>query len=697
MSDTAIYELARRAGIAVEWTNYADEPQRVSLDALRRILAALGLPCDNADALAYSQQFLEKVRLPPVLTATVNEAIDLPIDANDAPATVSVRYEDGRTEEIALRRSADRVQLPAIATPGYHRVQIGREMTSVAVAPRRCVTAADKASGRPVWGLAAQLYGLRSSGDCGIGDVAGVIALAEAAAHEGADALALTPTHALFSADPRHFSPYSPSSRLFYNPLHADPAAVFPPARIEKARSEANGDAEGSLALEASPLIDWSRSSQLKLNGFRRLFDDFYSTDLAAPSPAALASDFVTFRSAGGAALEAHGVFEALHAARLAVDPAAWNWHDWPKEWRRPDSAAVKDFATRSQREVTFHVFLQWLADRSLDVAQRAAKDAGLRVGLISDLAVGMNSGGSQSWANQADILNGLQIGAPPDLFNKRGQNWGLTTFSPRALVDSGFASFLATIRSCMRHAGGVRIDHAMGLMRLWVIPDGADPSEGAYLNYPLIDLLRLAALESHRHEAIVIGEDLGTVPPGFRDRLAENGIYGMKVLWFERQDEGFVSPADWPVPATAMSSTHDLPTVAGWWLGRDIEVRAQCGFIKDLKSEQAARAQDRQALWRAFRAAKAAVGGMPAPQQHARVVDAAVKFIGRTPSRLTLLPLEDALGLLDQPNLPATIDEQPNWRRRYPGEAGKLLEPPHVRDRLRPLVKRQAISRKTK
>jgi 4-alpha-glucanotransferase len=247
-----------------------------------------------------------------------------------------------------------------------------------------------------------------------------------------------------------------------------------------------------------------------------------------------------------------------------------------------------------------------------------------------------------------------------------------------------------------MRHAGGVRIDHAMGLMRLWVVPDGAEPSEGAYLNYPLDDLLRLVALESHRHEAIVIGEDLGTVPPGFRERLAAAGIYGMNVLWFERKDEAFAPPDDWPTQATAMTSTHDLPTVAGWWQGRDIEVRAQCGAVKDVKAEQAARATDRQALWSAFRAAEVADGSAPPPQEHAPVADAAVKFIARTPSQLTLLPLEDALGLVEQPNVPGTIEEEPNWRRRYDGDAGQLLDAPRVRDRLRPLAQRQMAQRQT-
>ncbi|MGH7248942.1 MAG: 4-alpha-glucanotransferase, partial [Pseudomonadota bacterium] len=318
------------------------------------------------------------------------------------------------------------------------------------------------------------------------------------------------------------------------------------------------------------------------------------------------------------------------------------------------------------------------------------AKRAGMRIGLIADLAVGICSGGSDAWANQDSILTGLEIGAPPDAFQPSGQNWGLTTFSPRALSGSGFGSFVAPIRACMRHAGGVRIDHATGLMRLWVIPTGGNASDGAYLDYPFDDLLRLSALESHRHRAIVIGEDLGTVPAGLRSRLARAGVYGMSVLWFEREGNTFAAPHDWTAEAVAMTSTHDLPTVAGWWRGSDLELRARCGLLSNLAGEQAARTKERTALWRAFRSARVADGDLPAPDDGSRLADAAVKFVAATPSRLALLPLEDALASEDQPNLPGTVSGHPNWRRRYAGEADSLLDPPDVRDRIEMLIRRE-------
>jgi 4-alpha-glucanotransferase len=299
-----------------------------------------------------------------------------------------------------------------------------------------------------------------------------------------------------------------------------------------------------------------------------------------------------------------------------------------------------------------------------------------------------MSSGGSYTWTNQSDVLLGVEIGAPPDLFNRAGQNWGLTTFSPTALARNGFEPFVKTLRACMRHVGGVRIDHAMGLMHLWIVPDGAKASEGAYLTYPLKDLLRLTALESHRHKAIVIGEDLGTVPGGFRNRLQETGIYGMRVLWFERDAKTFVRPQDWAADAVAMTSTHDLPTVAGWWSGSDLETRTKHSTLA--KNERADRVTDRIALWNAFRDAKAAAGEPPSNVDVQQVTDAAVTFIAETPSRLALLPLEDALASIDQPNLPGTVDEHPNWRRRYPGDAATLLNDTSVANRVRRLAARE-------
>lgn len=302
-----------------------------------------------------------------------------------------------------------------------------------------------------------------------------------------------------------------------------------------------------------------------------------------------------------------------------------------------------------------------------------------MRIGLVCDLAVGMNAGGSHGWMRPNDLLVGLNIGAPPDPLAPHGQNWGLTTFAPRALRASGYAPFLATLRAQFRHSGGVRIDHVMGLARLWLVPEGADASHGAYMAYPFNDMLKLVCLESQRHRAIVIGEDLGTVPHGFRERLEQAGVYGMRVMQFERGADAFHKPEWYPRSAAAMSSTHDTPTIAGWWKGEDLKLRAdlnQFGPGQSLESEEGARTRDRGALWRAFEDAGVAERGpLPESQAAAGVADAAMAFLARSASQLALAPVEDIMGVVEQPNLPGTTTEHPNWRRRYAPDARRMLD----------------------
>lgn len=689
MTDAAIRDLARRAGLSVTWRDYADNEHHVSMEALRQLLAALDLPCETPGDIAHSLQLCEPTGSPPLVTAKVGEPFDLPVTGSP-PRQVRINCEDGGAVDMPVCAQPPGVRLRAIDTPGYHTAEIDGRRITIAVAPPRCATVADVAPGERIWGLGAQVYGLRSAGDFGIGDMAGVVALAQQAGSAGADVLALSPLHALFAADPHQSSPYAPSSRLFYNPLHADPRMLFGNARVERAAAEA-GVAALAAQLHDRPLIEWPQSASAKMAMLRRLFADFSSAELAAPSQSSLAADFRSFRAAGGALLENHARFEVLHAASLASDPSAWSWTEWPKDLHSPDSREVRSFAEQHQAEVTFHCFLQWISERSIEAAQRSAGNAGMRVGLIADLAVGMSRAGSHAWSAQNDILTGVEIGAPPDLYNANGQNWGLTTFSPRALIAGGFEPFLQTLRAGLRHAGGLRIDHAMGLMRLWVVPAGAQPADGAYLTYPLQDLLRLIALESHRRRSVIIGEDLGTVPTGFDCRLADAGIYGMRVLWFERERGHFRPPQRWTTAAAAMTSTHDLPTVAGWWSGNDIATRVRLYRAPKADKERAERRRDRKMLWRAFRRAKAAEGDPPVDSEGAAVADAAVKFVAQTPCELVLLPVEDALAVSEQPNLPGTVNEHPNWRRRYAGEADSLLASTEVRARLAPLTRRNS------
>jgi 4-alpha-glucanotransferase len=336
----------------------------------------------------------------------------------------------------------------------------------------------------------------------------------------------------------------------------------------------------------------------------------------------------------------------------------------------------VAAFANTHENDVNFHIWLQFHADRGLAAAQKACRDAGMGIGLISDLAVGTDSGGSQCWSRQEETLLGLTVGAPPDLLQRDGQNWGLTAFSPRGLTANGFLTYREMLHTALAHAGGMRIDHAMGLNRLWVIPDGASGAEGAYLSFPERDLIRLIALESQNHRAIVLAEDLGTVPDGFQDRLRDAGIDGMRVLWFERaQDQHFVHPSHWTPRAAAMTSTHDLATLAGWWTGRDIAWREKLGHVSDTTQARTERANDKNLIWQAFIHSGATPNDSPLPEDPQKFADAACVHVGRSACELVMLPIEDALGLVEQPNLPGTTDQHPNWRRRLERTAENTLD----------------------
>ncbi|WP_051357047.1 4-alpha-glucanotransferase [Azorhizobium doebereinerae] len=681
--DDSLRDLARAACVSPTWHDAFGRLQTVPAEALRTILAALGLPAgspgDLSDSLARARQGAAST--PPLVTADAGAPVRVPLPDADGRVRWHVTLDGGGVVEGETDVERGSLLLPALDMPGYHTLEAGGTRCTLAVAPACCFDIGDAtAQADPrLWGLAVQLYALRrqgkeGAGDGGIGDFTALADFARGAAAQGASALVLSPVHASFSADIRHFSPYAPSSRLFLNALHADPAALFGPAATAAAIA-ALGLSEPLSRFAQAEAVPWQPAGDARLAIFRRL----YETEL--PLRPDLEADLAAFRAAGGEPLEDHARFEALHARMFGADPGKWHWHTWPEGFRDPRGAAVAAFARKSAAEVGFHAFLQWAAARGLADAQAAARAAGMPIGLISDLAVGSDGGGSQAWSRQQDMLIGLSIGAPPDLLNSIGQAWGLAAFSPRAMVETGFRSFIDMLRAAMAHAGGVRIDHIMGLMRLWMVPDGAKPSEGAYLAYPFDDLERLVALESLRHRTIVTGEDLGTVPEGFRERLARRHILGMQVLWFERDAARYTPAADYAAASIAVTGTHDLPTVAGWWRGRDIDWRTPLGLLGeniDAPQARSDREADREALWSAIGA-----GARPAADDPAPVLDAALRFIGRTPAPLVVIPVEDALGLVEQPNLPGTVDEHPNWRRRLSATGAELLDAADVKARL--------------
>jgi len=671
LSEAKLEILASRAGLAVDWIDANGRPQHVHPDALRAVLKGLGHPADTDAQVDASLRDLEQAQLdkhlPPLLTVDSGQSLDL-AHYFEPDTLCRVHLEQGETLELRLDGNA---VLPGVIALGYHQVQINDQTFTLAVAPTHCYSVAEAVDSQPAraWGISAQLYSLRRLNDGGFGDTLALEHLARAAAERGADALAISPMHAMFSADPQRYSPYSPSSRLFLNSLYASPACILGEREVRNA-IEALGIADQLHDLEQLDLIDWPAAAQAKQRLLRALYEDFRHGH--HPQHA----DFLSFRQTGGEALENHCRFEAVQAMRAAAGESL-DWRHWPAEWRTPQSPALAKFAEEHREEIGFYAFAQWLIARCLERAQQAARGSGMGVGLIADLAVGADGGGSQAWSRQDELLADLTVGAPPDILNRAGQGWGISAFSPEGLKRHGFRAFIEMLRANFAHAGGLRIDHVMGLQRLWVIPMDASPKEGAYLYYPVDDMLRLLALESHRHQAIVLGEDLGTVPDGLREKLIGRSILGMRVLLFEQGHDGQFKPIlDWPDNALATTSTHDLPTLNGWWHSRDIDWNIQLGLIDAPTVEQWSehRLRERQALRQALsQDPQNFVDEIRNETDH--MIDASVRYLGHTRAPLVLLPLEDALGIEEQANLPGTTDTHPNWRRRLPGEAASLLD----------------------
>ncbi|GAA0670492.1 4-alpha-glucanotransferase [Sphingomonas insulae] len=617
---TDLAKRAEDAGIHRDWEDADGRRHRVTDDVVRAIL-------DTLDTQIEGARFI---------TADAGLPIALPTRAG--PATLTL--EDGTERAVMVAANGT---MPAIDCPGYYRLDIHGTSITLAVAPRRCVAPPPGHS----WGAAIQIPALRGGRCSAYGDLGTLAEATRAFAAAGADAVAISPTHALFPDDARRFSPYAPSSRLFHHALLADPTLVG------VAPAEDDGGA----------LIDWQRALPARLAHLRRAFDQ---------APHDVLAQFDADRAERQDWNE-HARYDALHA-HFGV----CGWQDWPAAYHDPASPAVGHFAADHASDVSFYAFLQWLAERSLARAQAAARDAGMRIGLIADLAVGMDAGGSHAWSRRGDLLTGLSIGAPPDPLGPQGQNWGITALSPFAMRRTGFDAFIRTVRAALTHAGGLRIDHALGLKRLWVIPDGGKASDGAYLTMPFDDLLRILALESHRAAAIVIGEDLGTVPPGFRDTMAARGMLGMRVLPFERDAQGFTPANRWDEQAVAMTGTHDTATLAGWWSCRDImwNYKLKRGG-NDEPADRLRRIGEKKALWTACEAAGVADG--PLPGDAAPAIDAAIAFTAQAPCPITIVPLEDLIGIEEQPNLPGTTDEHPNWRRRMPDTVAALLARPDV------------------
>jgi 4-alpha-glucanotransferase len=602
-------------------------------------------------------------------------------------ALVAAMGYDASSESAAAR--ALRAHEAAVrASRAVQREQRARD----AVAPERAYTVREALRGRRGFGIFANLYAVRSARNLGFGDLTDLRALVRFAARHGAAFVGLNPLHAL-RLDPRETSPYSPATRFFREPLYLDLEAIPELARSARARSLLGSARWRSEAarLRAAERIDYARAVALRRPALEALHATFLAGGRAGETPRARA--FEAFRAREGDALLAFATFRALEEAQAG---RARDWRAWPARLRDPGSDAVREFRRAHPRQVGFHAWLQFELDAQLAAVAREARGAGLAIGLYPDLALGSSRAGFDAWAFPERFASGVSVGAPPDDYAREGQDWNLPALLPARLADDGFAWFARLLRASFAHAGALRVDHVLGFQRQWWIPAGRPASDGAYVRFPARELLRVLAHESRRARALVIGEDLGTVPPGLAARLACRGILSSRVLLFERDRRGGFKPArqiSWRALVTA--NTHDLPSLAAFWSGRDLELRRALGVIPDDASLARARERreaERRALLRRLEAEGAALGAEP---DAAALCAAVYSFLCRTRAPLVGVALDDLAGESEPVNVPGVGPERfPSWTRRLAAGLEALAGDPAVARVLAGLAPRARPSR---
>ncbi|SNY42710.1 4-alpha-glucanotransferase [Arsukibacterium tuosuense] len=566
------------------------------------------------------------------------------------------------------------------------------------ISPGKCYQPAEFEQ-KKQWGVSVQLYGLRSARNWGIGDFSDLSTLVGYLSAHGADFVGLNPIHALYPAMPESASPYSPSSRRWLNIIYIDVSAM--PGYVDCSKTQGLVAAPAfTLAVAEQRSRDWVDYSgvlQLKLPVMYSLYQWFVQH---CGKEAHLAAEFAEFKQLGGDSLQQLALYDALHAFLIKQDSHHWGWPNWPEQYRDPQSEAVQQFALEHQQQLDFYCYLQFIAQQQLKAVQQQAKTAGMLLGLYRDLAVGVSDASTEIWGNGDLYCRDASVGAPPDPLGPAGQNWGLPPMQPYQLFSQAYQPMVDLFRSNMQHAGALRIDHVMALLRLWWVPKtAANAGGGAYVYYPIMDLLGILALESQRQQAVIIGEDLGTVPDGIRELLADYGIYSYRVFFFETAaDGGYISPAHYPVQAMATLSTHDLPTLIGFWHCEDLKLGQQLGLYKD-ESQLQGLYQQRHANKQQILDSLHGHGMLP--MDYPRTVDslgmdrtlnyAMQRHLAAGSSQLLCLQLEDWLEMTQPVNVPGTSDEYPNWRRKLSRELEQWTAEPHIQQLLAELTKARA------
>ena len=697
--DEALDRAAETWGIQPDYWDIFGKRHVTSAKTKRAILESLGIRPDTKEAL---EQALEERShaewsrlLPPCLVVGENHdpsefPVHLPAELSETDARVILKLEDGgeETYPVALREfppvdSAEfggrrylrkGVPLKGHLPLGYHDLEI---LVGGACASMRLIVAPDRAylpDGLKAAGIAVGLYGVRSERDWGCGDFRDLAGLIDWVADEvGGSFVALNPLHAIHNRRPYNTSPYLPNSVFYQNFLYLDVESIPDFGTCSRARKLwATPDVQKEVAgLRASEFVEYERVHALKMRFLKLLFASFLR-ERRAGSPRA--EQFEEYRRREGELLERFSTYSALDEWIHLRNPEIWMWPQWPEAFHNPQSPETQAFRQKHWRLVLFYQYVQWQIDIQLAGAQQHARDKGLSIGLYHDLALANDRFGSDLWAHQSYFVTGCRVGSPPDDFNPNGQDWAFPPPNSGRHHESGYRLFVESIRRNCRYGGALRIDHVMRFFRLYWIPDGVDAASGAYVRDRWEDLIRIVALESVRHRVVVVGEDLGTVQPEVREALARFGVLSYRLLYFEKGDEGrFRRYADYPRQALVSSTTHDLPTLAGFWIGEDIEARRRAGVLTDdagYREQLRMRAAEKQKMLDALAAAGLLPDWFPRsapeiPELTGELHNAVIGFLASTPSMLLLINQEDLTKEIAQQNLPGTTWQYPNWSRK--------------------------------
>lgn len=692
---SALETLSDRCGIGRDYLDYKKDPVEIATSSRMAVLSAMcGFDTEQAACEALLDLDREALRpMPKTLLMRSDETLyfDLLLPEGAGGQSLHIHLEEGERIDLpAPDLSTGRLEtlageqvcrIPLAVSNGfpcgYHTLELRSadgELTGssrLMVAPRTSWQPPRLAEGGRVYGVTVQLYTLRSERNWGMGDFTDLAELVRQSASQGVEVVGLNPLHALFPANPLHFSPYSPSNRAFLNVMYIDPMAVPGYEHCEAARALVESEEfQARLAgLREVHFVDYQGVADAKLSVLELLYRHFVKHEIDSPGEAGEA--FYAWCERRGEALQVHATYDTLHEFYLREDMQIWGWPVWPEEYRDPHSAAVAAFAEEHADRVRYYQFLQWCAREQLRAAQAVARECGMSVGIYLDLAVGIDLNGSEVWANQSAFCLEASAGAPPDEMARSGQDWGFPPLDPRDLQESAYRLFVEDLRANMSVCGAVRFDHAVSLLRLWWIPRPGGAANGAYVNYPLEDLLGLLALESERNHCLVIGEDLGTVPEALTEVMEKNHLFSYKVLYFEKSKTAMEAPADYPREAVAAVTTHDLPTLGSWWDGSDIDIRAELGLLGTeavAEEMRAGRKIDRQQLLDALVAEDCWQGERDAaamPVMTTELNAGVHRFLASSRSAVMLVQLEDLMEMLSPVNVPGTFENHRNWQRK--------------------------------